>query len=210
MSSPAFHLGFAVPPYLYKTPPTSDGTPTDTKSSVHYISGRYPDNASIQGGVAASGAADSTSAGILVLYYQRRQITAGSVPGDSIPGVSSGCQTNEVLPSRGENTRHCSGLSGDPGPGKVVNSTTVTTFGQVERGLPSSSVSPSMLQQLKIQSLKRSRSFDTLVTLDQRAVEELLWWKDQLRNWNGRDIVPPPPDMVIETDASNIGWGAVC
>ena len=66
------------------------------------------------------------------------------------------------------------------------------------------------LQQLKIQSLKRSRSFDTLVTLDQRAVEELLWWKDQLRNWNGRDIVPPPPDMVIETDASNIGWGAVC
>ena len=133
------------PPHLYKTPPASDGTSTDTRSSVHYLSGRHPDNASIQGGVAASGTDDSTSAGISGLYYQRRQITAGPIPGDSIPGVSSGCQTNEVLPSGGENTRHCSGLPGDPGPGKVVNSTTVTTFGQVECGLPSSSVSPNSL-----------------------------------------------------------------
>ena len=122
-----------------------------------------------------------------------------------------GFQTNEVLPSGGENTRHCSSLPGDSGPGKVVNSTTVMTFGQVKHCLPSGPISPNtlpstaavlsapicyrQLQQLKIQSLKRSRLFDTLVTLDQRAVEELLWWKDQLRNWNGRDIVPPPPDI---------------
>jgi len=66
------------------------------------------------------------------------------------------------------------------------------------------------LQQLKIQSLRRSRSFNTLVTLDQRATEELLWWRDYLRTWNGKDIIPPTPDMVIETDASTIGWGAVC
>ena len=32
------------PPHLYKTPP-------DARSSVHYLSGRYPDNASIQGGL---------------------------------------------------------------------------------------------------------------------------------------------------------------
>ena len=166
-----------------------------------------PDNASIQGGVAASGAADSTSAGISGLYYQRRQITAGPVPGDLIPGVSSGYQTNEVLPPRGENARYCSGLPGD------LNSTTVTTFGQVEGGLPSGPVSPNTLPStatVENPVTQKSRSFDTLVTLEQRAVEELLWWKDQLRNWNGRDIVPPPSDMVIETDASNIGWGAVC
>ena len=64
------------------------------------------------------------------------------------------------------------------------------------------------LQQLKIQSFRRSRSFDTLVTLDQRATEELIWWRDQLRN--GKDVIPPPPDMLIETDASMIVWGAVC
>ena len=56
-----------------------------------------------------------------------------------------GFQTNEVLPSGGENTRHCSSLPGDSGPGKVVNSTTVTTFGQVERRLPSGPISPNTL-----------------------------------------------------------------
>ena len=66
------------------------------------------------------------------------------------------------------------------------------------------------LQQLKIRSLRRLGSFYTLVTLDRLAQEELLWWRDQLRTWNGKDIVPPLPDMTIETDASTIGWGAVC
>lgn len=66
------------------------------------------------------------------------------------------------------------------------------------------------LQQLKIWSFRRSRSFDTLVTLDQDVKEELLWWRDQLKTWNGKDIVPPNPDMVIETDTSTMGLGAVC
>ena len=46
------------------------------------------------------------------------------------------------------------------------------------------------------------------MTLNQRATEEkLIWWRDQLRT---KDVIPPPPDMLIETDASTIGWGAVC
>ena len=28
--------------------------------------------------------------------------------------------------------------------------------------------------------------------------------------WNGRDIHQPTQDLVIETDASLVGWGAVC
>jgi len=41
-------------------------------------------------------------------------------------------------------------------------------------------------------------------------MSELHWWSENLMAWNGRDIVQPPPDLVIETDASLIGWGAVC
>ena len=32
----------------------------------------------------------------------------------------------------------------------------------------------------------------------------------QLHTWNGRDVHPWVPDMVLETDASLLGWGAVC
>ena len=41
-------------------------------------------------------------------------------------------------------------------------------------------------------------------------MEELQWWLEQLAIWNDRDIHQPPPDLVIETDASLIGWGAIC
>ena len=33
---------------------------------------------------------------------------------------------------------------------------------------------------------------------------------DELENWNGRSIITPVPDLIITTDASNAGWGAVC
>jgi len=66
------------------------------------------------------------------------------------------------------------------------------------------------LQQLRIRSFRRFESFDTLVTLDQKAMEELHWWKDQLTVWNGKGITLQPPNLVIETDASMVSWGTIC
>ena len=66
------------------------------------------------------------------------------------------------------------------------------------------------LQQLKIQTLRSFKSFNQLVTLNKESMDELQWWSEQLVTWNGRNIHQPPPDLVIETDASLIGWGAVC
>jgi len=48
------------------------------------------------------------------------------------------------------------------------------------------------------------------VVLDQGAKKELQWWVENLPKWNGRLIILPPPDVVIETDPSTVGWGAVC
>lgn len=31
-----------------------------------------------------------------------------------------------------------------------------------------------------------------------------------MKDWNGKAVLRRAPDMVIETDASNIGWGATC
>ena len=66
------------------------------------------------------------------------------------------------------------------------------------------------LQQLKIQSLRRSSSYNNLVTLEPSCIEELTWWSTQLHLWNGRDVRPQVPDMRINTDAKLTGWGAVC
>ena len=40
--------------------------------------------------------------------------------------------------------------------------------------------------------------------------EELLWWVEQAKLWNGSSLKPPSRFLKIQTDASKLGWGAVC
>jgi len=66
------------------------------------------------------------------------------------------------------------------------------------------------LQRLKNQALQQSHSFETLVTLTEEAILELNWWSTKMRLVNGKSILAKEPDLVMETDASMLGWGAVC
>ena len=47
------------------------------------------------------------------------------------------------------------------------------------------------------------------MVLDRNAREELTWWQESLQSWNGKAVLEPNPDIVIETDVSQLGWGAV-
>ena len=66
------------------------------------------------------------------------------------------------------------------------------------------------LQRLKNEGLRHTQSYETVVPLDVAAKEELQWLCQHLQQWNGKPIVMTDPDMVIETDASLLGWGACC
>ncbi|XP_020619677.1 uncharacterized protein LOC110057435 [Orbicella faveolata] len=66
------------------------------------------------------------------------------------------------------------------------------------------------LQGDKNKALAHLRSYDSLVQPFPQALEELIWWRDNLDAWNGKSLVSAPPDLIIETDASRRGWGAFC
>ena len=66
------------------------------------------------------------------------------------------------------------------------------------------------LQQLKHQALSRDRNFDSRILLSVEAIDELRWWLAHLDAWNGRALLHPSPDLIIETDGSRMGWEAVC
>ena len=66
------------------------------------------------------------------------------------------------------------------------------------------------LQQIQIQALSQKYSYQQLVTLDLKAKKELMWWIQNLNLCNGRCLIQPPPQLVIQTDASKTGWGANC
>ena len=66
------------------------------------------------------------------------------------------------------------------------------------------------LQRLKNQALWKSESFDDMVTLNEEALLELEWWSTKVNLVNGKSVRPRDPDLIVETDASLQGWGAVC
>lgn len=64
------------------------------------------------------------------------------------------------------------------------------------------------LQFLKNCAWKKDPSYETMITLDPQALRELRWWMTELDSWNGRSALLDKPQIVLETNASLLGWGA--
>ena len=47
-------------------------------------------------------------------------------------------------------------------------------------------------------------------SLSADSKEELTWWVDQIVGWNGKSMLSAEPEFVIESYASNQGWGSSC
>ena len=54
------------------------------------------------------------------------------------------------------------------------------------------------------------QDYEVLLDLSADSKEELIWWDTHMIKWNGKTMLLVEPDMVIESDASNLGWGAHC
>ena len=65
------------------------------------------------------------------------------------------------------------------------------------------------LQNLKHQALKKG-GYDVTLPLSEEAKEDLIWWAEHLPSVNGQPLVRDQPSLQMETDASLMGWGAVC
>jgi len=63
------------------------------------------------------------------------------------------------------------------------------------------------LQMDQIKGLLIGKSYEQEITLSQSARDELIWWATKIDEYNGKTIVTPSPDLVITSDASNLGWG---
>ena len=72
-------------------------------------------------------------------------------------------------------------------------------------------VHPAPLHYRSIQQLKHKAlvlgGYDQQAALSRKAKEDITWWIQRMSDWNGRKILDPPLQIVIETDASLRGWG---
>lgn len=82
----------------------------------------------------------------------------------------------------------------------------VSTFSAVEFG----PLHYRTLEKEKILALSRNAgNFDAFMSLSQEAKTELTWWIDHLP-FQKRSIDRGNPKIIIVTDSSGMGWGAVC
>ena len=61
------------------------------------------------------------------------------------------------------------------------------------------------LQMSQIRSLLNNQSYQAKVHLNPQCLEELRWWIFHMKDWNGKAIINPGPDVIIHTDASKMG-----
>ena len=54
------------------------------------------------------------------------------------------------------------------------------------------------------------QDYESTTSLSPDSREELAWWDTQMANWNGKSVLSAEPDLIIESDASKLGWGAWC
>ena len=52
--------------------------------------------------------------------------------------------------------------------------------------------------------------YHSIVHLNQNSIQELIWWVNNLEISNVKSILSPINKTIIQTDASQKGWGAHC
>ena len=57
---------------------------------------------------------------------------------------------------------------------------------------------------------QNEQNYNSSLQLSAEAREEIQWWQQHLSQWNGRSLIQHHEQMVIRSDASLTGWGAVC
>ena len=178
------------------------------------LSGRFVDRWQMQGRDRTSLPVDKEATGIPRLCREHGEVPLQSNPENRISGVHHRFRDNDLRApqseDKGNQARMQKALAGTTG-----DSTSDYTH---NRGLScnshcnhsSTTALYRALQWLKNRSLSFHHSYEWKVTLDQESRQDLTWWIGHLGTNNGRPIHQPVPDLEIESDASNGGWGACC
>jgi len=65
------------------------------------------------------------------------------------------------------------------------------------------------LMQIKNDALRRNCNWTDMVQITMEAKENLSWWINSLRHWNGQTWIDKRAQVDVYTDASDNGWGIV-
>ncbi|XP_046573530.1 uncharacterized protein LOC124281640 [Haliotis rubra] len=147
------------------------------------------------------------------LCHKLEEISSVTNPVDHVPGVSDRHGGSYFDLTRGEGREHRSNLSSHDEKKRVRIRQLASLIGKLSasmRAILPAQLHCRDLQMHSSRELLRSQSYESMITLASVCVEELKWWMTNLTNFNGKPIMTAHPDVILQTDATKKGWGAIC
>ena len=142
------------------------------------------------------------------------QVSADINPDNTISRLQGGFQGDENQTLRGEGSSNCVNLPESQKEGIHISVRDLARLiGKMTATLPA--IFPALLwyreqQRLMNQAFQSTQSFKTPVRLNQEALLELDWWSVKRNLIDGKSISAQEANLIMETDAAMLGWGAVC
>ena len=197
------------PQNFYKTDEASRSIPEEEVNSHPCLPGRFPSLSCYKGGSCEKHPSVSDSPSVPGLCSKLQKV----IP-DPISGYHLSHSTSLMLSLPAEKVNKildcCHRLLA---PQKITLRNLASLIGLLESSRPAIWRAPLHFRHLQcdlIWGLQMNReSYDALIALSMSARGELTWWLKNTCNTNGSPVHLPPPDMLMTTDASMKGWGAV-
>ena len=199
-------------PSIYKINETCDCPSAKIGITSHNLSRRHFVYESNTFGTPSGHVNCITFARQLRFCCESKQVSVQSIPNTGVPGFPGQHRDNDLSSTANQSRFNQESLRSS----KSVETSDCPSDGPLDRETDSfhaGNFPCSTALSAPTASQKRSPSggtYDSQIVLNQECYEELQWWLTQLDALNGRAILTPPPNLVIETDASTQGWGTVC
>ena len=204
---------------VHKADETSGGFPEGERNETNHLFGRHTGDQQLPGGSKGICSFNQGSLQFPGPNQQRKEITTGALTGGSIFGVSHFNSDYEHLSAIRKDEENSARSNAFVEGGVSVNPADCCLYWDDQCGETSHSngshvpsPTPSSDKQSDTSSGFRTSGDETELpqSITVEAREELTWWSQAARNHNAAPIIIPPPDLVIKTDASLVGWGARC
>ena len=198
---------------LYQDPQASISSPSGDGGTIDSIHRRCASPGGVQGTSRESCGGHSVPPSVSGFQNKPGKITINPSSSNGVSGVNSRhCADGAETPS-GKDKKDSCGVTGIDERRDCLSQSPGSAGGENECYIPSDPTSPTIFSPSTDGTIRHTEQETSVLrgtSSSDGAVQGLMWWDTHMINWNGKSLLKKEVDLIIDSDASLIGWGATC
>ena len=201
---------------FHKTTETSGGLLKADRLTSNSVSGRYVVHAHQQGSARGNGTSDLQNFRSPWLDGEYKEIPSKSNPGSRVSGLLDQFPNNDIQSTIRKGQKNSAGSSESTQISVNFSATPSCLHRESCSSFQGRHTCPPLHYRALQRALKSATSehnplecldkFDSQVTLNSEVIMNLHWWSALNKQTVATPVCPPQPVLVIESDASQLGW----